>query len=136
MIVTTDDFTLIPALQHSCSGVEVVTLFVVLREVEPFRFLLGGDAEADDLIDKEEQDESSDDGDDPGDGNAGELIEQLTPVSVEYAGGDVFAKGGVDQACGEDAGEQRADGSTGSVDTESVKGIVVSEAVFDFKDDY
>ena len=69
------------------SGIEVVSFFAVLGEVESVGFLLGRDAQADDLVDDEEQDQCADDGDAPGDGDAGELVEQLAPVAVDGAGG-------------------------------------------------
>ena len=84
----------------------------MLGEVEAGGFLFGGDAESDDFVDDEEQDQGADDGDGPGNGDAGELVEQLAPVSVEGAGGHVLAEGGVDGAGGKEAGEQGAEGST------------------------
>jgi len=64
--------------------------------------------------------------------DAGSLVEHLAPVSVQCAGGDrvaggVFAEGGVNGAGGKEAGEQRTQGSAGSMNAEGVQRVVVTE---------
>src|ERR1017187_7558488 len=58
------------------------------------------------------------------------------PVAVDGAGGDGLAGGvlavdGVDGAGGKQAGEQRAHGSTNSVDPKGIEGVVVAEEPLD-----
>src|SRR5208337_111546 len=113
---------------------QVVAFFSMLGEVEAGGFLLGGDAQSNGLIDDEEQDQRTHDGNSPGNGDAGRLVEQLGPVAVDGAGGHVFAEDRVDGAGGKEAGEQRADGSTGAMHAKGVKGVVVAEAAFNRKD--
>ena len=59
-------------------------------------------------------------------------------MAVDCAGGEGIAGGvfedGIDDAGGKEAGEQRADGSTGSVHAKGVKGVVVTEEALDLKD--
>ena len=96
--------------------------------------MLGRDAQADDLVHDKEQDQRADDGDAPGNADAGELVEHLAPVAVDGAGGHALAVDRVDDAGGKDAGEQRAEGSAGAVNAEGVEGIVVAEAALDLED--
>src|SRR5271155_37098 len=115
-------------------GLPEITFFTVLREVEALSFLVFGNAEADELVNDHEDDERANDGEDPGDGDADGLIEQLMGVAFEEAGGEYGAVGvfenGIDGAIRENSGEEGADGAAGTVNAEGVERIVVAETRF------
>src|SRR5207248_5613645 len=71
-----------------------------------------------------EQNEGADGGDAPGECDGGELVHDLDGISVDRA-----AVTGIDPGDGEDAGEDRPDGSADAVDAESVERVVVAEDV-------
>src|SRR6476660_9025110 len=75
------------------SGRRVVSPFTMLREVEAFDFFSRGNAQADCLIDQEEQDQSSNDGDNPRKSYSAELVEKLVPVSFDEAGWQNISSG-------------------------------------------
>src|SRR5450631_598175 len=109
------------------SRVEVVAFLTMLREIEASGFVFGGDAQPHNSVDNEEQNQRTNDGDAPGNGYAGELVEHLSPVAVDGAGGYVLAVDGVDGAGGEESGEQGAKGSAGSMHAEGIERVVVAE---------
>ena len=106
----------------------------MLREVEAGGFVLGGNAQADDLVHEEEQNQRTHDGDGPRNGDAGGLVEQLMPVAIHSAGGDSLTEGRVNGLGGEQAGEQRTHRSACAVHTEGVEGVVVAQAALDLED--
>ncbi len=110
----------------------------MLGDVESGGFLFGGDAQAHDLINDKKQRQRANDGDAPCYGDAGKLIDQLAPAAVDGAGGERVAsrvlEDRVDDAGGEDAGEQGANGSAGSVNAKGVQRVVVAEKALDDED--
>ena len=75
------------------SGRRVVSPFTMLREVEAFDFFTSRNAQADCFIDQEEQDQSSNDGDDPRKSYSAKLVEKLVPVSFDEAGWQDISRG-------------------------------------------
>src|ERR1019366_5194997 len=67
------------------------------------------------------------DGGAPGNGDSAELVEELPPVAVDGAGGDVLAVDGVDGAGGEESGEQGAKGSASAVHAEGIERVIIAE---------
>src|ERR1017187_1165404 len=109
------------------SGIEVVAFLAVLGEIEAGGFVFGRDAQADDPVNDEEQNQRAHDGDAPGNGDSAELVEELPPVAVDGAGGDVLAVDGVDGAGGEEPREQCAQGSASAMHAEGIERVIVAE---------
>src|ERR1700758_286377 len=122
-----------PDLNFS-SGIQVVTFFTVLGKVEAGVLILSGNSKADGLVDKQQQDDRAGGGKNPGDRNAGCLVQHLSPVAVDCAGGRTGPKGRIDGPCCEEARKQCAECSAGTVHAKRIKGVVVAEPVFDFED--
>ena len=83
---------------------------------------------------QKQQHQGADDGDDPGDADAGQLVEDLVPVAVDGADRSVLAEDGIDDAGGEDAGEDGSQSSAGAMHAEGIQRVVVAEEALDDED--
>ncbi len=57
----------------------------MLARIEAFLFVFGGDAQADGHIDQLKEDQGTDDGDEPGDRNSGQLTQRLEMIALKKA---------------------------------------------------
>src|SRR5579862_3228275 len=119
-----------PNFFSALSGLEVIGLFAVLRDVQTFDFLYFAHAHAGNHIRYFEKDNGADDGEAPGNQYADELVAELTPVAVKSADGFACAEDGIDDLLREDSGQESADGAASAVNTEGVEGVVVAEDRF------
>ena len=87
----------------------------MLRKIQAGLFVLCTHSKPDGLIYDEQDDECSNNRKSPCDGGADCLIEHLVAIAFEKAGGFARAECGVDDAIGEDAGEDRTEGAAGSM---------------------
>src|SRR5690242_2417563 len=115
-----------------------VPFLAVLREIEALNFLLLGNAKSDDKVHDLQDYERAHDGQDPGDDDTDKLIAPLVVVAFQKSGGKRDAlrvfEDGIYRGNSEDAGEQRAQGSTGAMHAEGIQTVVVTEASLYLRD--
>src|SRR5580692_1199097 len=113
-------------------GFPVVAFFAMLRQVETLHFVFGRHSHANGEIDDLKNDVSSYYGEQDRDTNADRLISQLAKVPVHHADGKRVPLGilenRIDGAGGEDAGQQRANGSASAMHAEGIERVVVTES--------
>src|SRR5271156_4169045 len=112
----------------------VVPLFAVLRKIQALLFILCTHSKPNRLIYDEQDDQGSHNGQSPRDGHADRLVQYLVAVAFEHSGGLACAEGGVDDAVGEDACEQRAEGTARAVYAKRIERVVIAEDGFDLDD--
>ena len=97
-------------------------LLILLKLIEMLRSLQK-------VLKNLQDDQRSHDAKYPGDGGSGELIDHLPPISVYHTHG-LARPQIVDFFGGEDPREDSSDGSTDSVDPESVERVIIAELLF------
>src|SRR5437016_9382367 len=110
---------------------EYITLFVVLAVIETLNLLFLSDPQPYGGVDDLENDERPHNAEHPGDRRTDDLIEHLAAVAVHeserlHLAGRVL-QSIVNHIRGEDAGQDRAQGSAGAVNAEGVQRVVVAE---------
>src|SRR6266852_4135536 len=93
------------------SRFQVVSFFSMLRDVQPFDFLVFGHANTGDRVHDFQNHNGADDSEDPSQQNAHDLVAHLAPMSVEAADGFPVAVNRIDSHARAYAREQRADGA-------------------------
>src|SRR4249920_1305034 len=114
------------------SGLEVIGLFAVLRDVQPFDLFRFGNAHAGNHICYFQEHNGANQRKAPGNQYAYKLVAKLSPMSVESANGFARAEDRIDHLLGENAGQERADSAACAVDAKSIEGIIVAEDGFYF----
>src|ERR1039458_2219763 len=117
---------------------ESIPLLAVHAQIQALDLLVPGDAHSDEEVADLEDNQGADYREDPCDGAAGGLVENLAGVAIHQAQrqgmpGRILETI-VHQVGGEDAGEERAQSSTGAVDAEGIERVVVSENSLDLAD--
>src|SRR5580704_15464281 len=122
----------VPILFHSnaLSGLKVVGLFAVLRDVQTFDLFCFTYAHSGNDIRYFEKDNGADDGEAPGNQYTHKLVAELAPVAVHSADRFACAEDGIDDLLRKDSGQKRADGAARTVNAEGVEGVIVAENRF------
>src|SRR5271168_805279 len=114
-----------PALCSACLRFQGVALFAVLRQVQPFDFLLRGHAQAKQHVRDLQDDQASHNGEHPGNDHADQLVQQPARVPLQQAHGQrgsrFVVKQRIYRAAGEDAGEQRTECPASAVNAKGVQ---------------
>src|SRR6185437_4142734 len=109
------------------SGLEVVRLFSVLRDVQTFDFFRLGDAYARNHIRYFEQNDGPYQRKAPSNQNAHQLIAKLSPMAIQTAYRLARAENRVDHLLCEDSSQEGADGATRAVRAEGIQGVIIAE---------
>src|SRR5580704_5019601 len=119
-------------IPRTFSGLEVIRLFTVLRDVQTFDFFGFGHAHTGNHIRYFQQDDGSDQSEAPSNQHAYKLVAELSPMSIHSADWFACAENRIDHLLREDAGQEGADGATRAVNSKSIQRIIIAEDRFYF----
>src|SRR5215472_7459997 len=121
------------SVPSECLGLQVITLFSMLRDIQPFHLVFFRNAYSGGYIHDLQNHDGSQERKAPCAEDAHQLVAYLTPVPIQAADRLSFAKDGIHRGSSAHAGQQRSNRSPRPVDAKRIERVIVTEDGFELR---